>query len=549
MRGSKTGKIVSLRLLTIITVLAAIPHTTLTHEKCGTYDAMNLFRTTRVTVPRPVLPFYVGTEHFKIWFDTLTIYPDDANLNGIPDYAESCAVYLEYVWNIYFDSLGYKTPVPDSMGLEDPDLYGGDPRTDVYLKSFTSNFYGQTMSTEYFMDKRNASAFIEMNSDMTKLSNYSENPYPALAVTCAHEFYHVIQFGYRYPYTELEIATFIWWLEASAVFHEEFCFNDINDYYYYIPFFQEKPQIPLFANIPDIWYGAVLFTLFLEEFFAPEDVRFTGEFLKSVWERCVDMDPYTSLTQELNIRETNLSTVLQDFSLWRLRVDRYWTENFFVEGRNYSSPKSETIEFENGEITIQNPIVPLSVRYYELPYGHYKYGVKATLDYLNPYSSGWLMTQPMEFYGKEQDTAIYSDTNRTIGIPGRWQYLSIFFAPILYSSTNDSDFILRIEKSEELSVPMEKNIIVSKAYPNPCTNTDSIHFDIDINQPIDMEIAIFDASGEVVWSEEISYIIPQETSLTWDCKNFNGKDVTSGIYIYKISFGKNKIVGKIFIVR
>ena len=77
---------------------------------------------------RPTLPYYVDTEHFRIWYDTTG--PD--MMYGWPDttYLHECKVAAERCWRGIVDTLGFRPPPPDGS---DPDGGGGSDHYDIYV--------------------------------------------------------------------------------------------------------------------------------------------------------------------------------------------------------------------------------------------------------------------------------------------------------------------------------------------------------------------------------------------------------------------------------
>jgi len=63
-----------------------------------------------------------------------------------------------------------------------------------------------------------------------------------------------------------------------------------------------------------------------------------------------------------------------------------------------------------------------------------------------------------------------------------------------------------------------------------------------------MTVRIFDLGGRLVRDLKSSGNAGSNT-LTWDTTNKHGQQVGSGVYIYKIESGGNKLVDKLAVVR
>jgi len=77
-------------------------------------------------------------------------------------------------------------------------------------------------------------------------TGYNKRPYDALRVTCAHEFFHSLQYSMVWS-VNLDDLSF-GWLEGSAVLMEELAFPDVNDYLQYITSYFSNPRIPLLSD-------------------------------------------------------------------------------------------------------------------------------------------------------------------------------------------------------------------------------------------------------------------------------------------------------------
>ncbi len=517
--------------------------------RCGTPQALEDFISTKAVRLPPSMQASYGTKHFKVWYDTTgvnAVYPGDADEDGVPDYVEAAGEYLEHAWRIVVDSLGFRPPIPDTAGISDTSLAGGDARVDVYLVAMGTGVYGETQPRVVDTTENKATAYVRIQSDMTRIPGYADDPYPALAVTCAHEFFHTVQFAYFYPFTPDDAAAYRWWMEQTAVFCEELCFDEVNDYYSYVSEFQSEPWVPFNADDDVAYYGGVMFPLFLAEHFC-EGSRLSGELIKSIWERCEDELPLYAISDELEERGSSLTEAYEEFVAWRVRVGEFWREGFFAEGANYPLPAASDAE---PPFSQEGVVAPFGTNFFRLDYALVEGGVSGKVVFESGVS-GALIAVPVELPGDEAAPWRRADPAQSIDIPGRWQYRAIYFAVLPeVSPTPQARFWFDVTEcsAESCLVPIFAQNEINDPYPNPCA-TGSVTFPFRIAQPAEASVVVFAADGALVWRAKREFSYPQSGKITWDCRNLEGKPVAPGVYIYVAAVGDESTRGKLLIVR
>ncbi len=262
---------------------------------------------------------------FKIHYTTVggdAVYRagNDRDGDGVPDYVEDVAFILEWVYAYIIDTLGYDPPPVDSFYES-----GGDEKYDVYISDLGGPVFGQTYPDSLSIDgpgSIRATTFMELENDYQEMPSYKNRPLDAIRVTCAHEFFHAVQFGIDFTETEVDSAfARRYWMEMSAVWMEEEIYDNINDYYSYLPYFFDYPRqsIQQFRSGSDFHpYGSVVLPIFLSE-------RFGRDIIKDIWLRCGDMGPgphfliATQLALDSITGDTlglGLPTAFRDFALW-----------------------------------------------------------------------------------------------------------------------------------------------------------------------------------------------------------------------------------------
>jgi len=97
--------------------------------------------------------------------------------------------------------------------------------------------------------------------------------------------------------------------------------------------------------------------------------------------------------------------------------------------------------------------------------------------------------------------------------------------------------ITDVEKIEELPNSFE----LSQNYPNPFSNNTNISFTTEKEGNVKLEV--FNVIGQKVITLFDNYISPTKFIVNWNGKNFNGKKVANGMYVYRLTFG-DQIISK-----
>ncbi len=285
----------------------------------------------KTLVERPTRQAYFDTEHFRVHYDTTGFHavpPADNILEqGVPDYVDSTALILEYVWAFELDTLDfagileYGCPVPDGTD-------GGDSRYDVYLTNFsTNNIYGMEYA-ECEGNSRTCQSYMEIENDFSEpvfiALGYGNNPMGAVKVTAAHEFFHAIQ----YSLDAYEVAGGrYWWQEVTAVWMEDVVFNEVNDYLFSLHWFFDYPDLSLESytvspSDPARYmhpYASTVWARFLQE-------RYDRDIIRKIWQRCAEVVGYNVLPATDQILRSDYNSSFEDafleFTTWNYFTGR-----------------------------------------------------------------------------------------------------------------------------------------------------------------------------------------------------------------------------------
>ncbi|MDQ3935202.1 MAG: Ig-like domain-containing protein [Actinomycetota bacterium] len=221
--------------------------------------------------------------HFCVhWVDTTEDAPPLASGDGdsIPDYVQSMSQVFENVFAVENVGMGWREPTPDGTR-------GGDfNKVDVYIKQLGNQGIFGYATPDPGQSGNSQAAYLVMDNDYTSAEypRYS-SPLPPMQVTAAHEYNHVIQFGY-------DVLQDSWMFESTAVWMEDKVYDDINDYVAYLTPWSKLTQVPLTqfnpADLTDAQnvkvYGNAVWNRWIDE-------RYGQDVIRTAWEKSLQTRP------------------------------------------------------------------------------------------------------------------------------------------------------------------------------------------------------------------------------------------------------------------
>ena len=262
----------------------------------------------------------------------------DLSSNGVPDYVDSVMAMFAKIGSVDFDSLGYSLPPSDDWYTGQ--YNGGSGHYDVYMFNLSAGYYGYVQGENYAQSDNIVNRGNNENSDAVEqnamvsfmairnnYSSFSGNELENLKVTSAHEFFHAIQYGY-------DGWEFGWVKEATAVWMEEYIYDEINDCYQYLSEFLENTYDP-FNYDTDHGYGSYIYFSYITENWAPDS------FIKNYWENAIS---HNSWDQDYSIQ--TLNQTMEEAGLDFTSV----TQNFHIaNGLLSSDPSFEIYAYEEAD--------------------------------------------------------------------------------------------------------------------------------------------------------------------------------------------------------
>jgi hypothetical protein len=143
-----------------------------------------------------------------------------------------------------------------------------------------------------------------------------------LEVTIAHEYTHILEFGYD-AYQDP------WFAESTAVWMEDEVYDEINDYRRYVRRWVKRYDTPLTANSVKE-YGSTVWSKWLAR-------RYGRSILRRAWARSADTEPggFSVAAVDSAIQAAGGSDFSRDFARFGADLPEWHTDTAFAEGHTY----------------------------------------------------------------------------------------------------------------------------------------------------------------------------------------------------------------------
>ncbi len=199
----------------------------------------------------------------------------DSNGDGVPDYVERVQAVAEHVYSVENGKLGWREPrSPTAQGRRAgqdrhlPDEIGGA------LFGYAAPDRGQASKAHRL--PRQPARIPGARQRLRPLRVPRHHARADLEVTLAHEYNHILQFGYD-AYQDP------WFAESTAVWMEDQVYNGIDDYLRYVRRWVKRFDTPLTANsIKE--YGSAVWNNWLAH-------RYGRSIVRNAWARAIHTRP------------------------------------------------------------------------------------------------------------------------------------------------------------------------------------------------------------------------------------------------------------------
>lgn len=245
----------------------------------------------------------------------------DADGNGVPDYVTRVQEVAEHVHAVENGKLGWREPKSDGRDG------GRRGKTDIYLDEIGGALFGYAapdrgQATKAHRLPRRLHGYLVLDNDYARSEFPGTTPEKDLEVTVAHEYDHILQFGYD-AYQDA------WFAESSAVWMEDEVYNGINDYLRYVRRWVKRFDTPLTANsIKE--YGSAVWNKWLAH-------RYGRSIVRRAWARAIHTKPggFSVSAYGSAIRAAGGSSFGRDFVLFARDLPEWRTDSVFPEGSSF----------------------------------------------------------------------------------------------------------------------------------------------------------------------------------------------------------------------
>jgi len=494
-------------------------------------------------------PTFIGTEniltlgnfalHYTLDGPTgESIDPTDANSNSFPDYAENMLYTFSDIYDLYHTTTELTVPPNDADEVNGAyyDIYvSGDeagagvygyvaPETDIGDNPNSTGLTEYDAYTSFMVMRNNYDGFPNGNTDIP------------MEVTAAHEYMHATQMGYSQSMD-------IWFMEACAVWSEDFAFPGHDDNLQYLGQVFGSPDVALNLENGEAggafdghWYGAWIFMKYMTEH--------TGNnIVKNIYERCINYYAETAIEQELTSNwSSNFGQIFAQFIVANtlMTSDAQYAPYTYSRASVYDDYITNNGGYEI-ESTVNYSGTDISYSSYSDGNGRlmrlsYDYVVVTTNDDFQVILTPWETDEEVDIMlvkfnstsgNFELQTPEYSGDQAIINVTDQENFDALILIVARLDRTaadaNSSDYSLYFTDAQ---TSIEKNEYNFEIYPNPAND----FVNIINNEKELLNINITDITGKVIITQEF----------TGNSK-INVHDLDNGIYFLSI-FKDNKII-------
>jgi hypothetical protein len=189
--------------------------------------------------------------------------PADADGNGVPDFAEQVLDAAAWSYRVENEALGWRRANSDgSRGARAGQ--GADGQVDIYLAGLAKDLFGYA-TPDPGERGRSRAGYLVLDNDY---AGFNGNPVELMQVTLAHEYNHILQYGYD-SYQDG------WMFESTATWIEDHVYPDIDDYLNFVRDFAAAPFRPMAEVERKAFrlYGSAMWNHWLAERLSADTVR------------------------------------------------------------------------------------------------------------------------------------------------------------------------------------------------------------------------------------------------------------------------------------
>lgn len=445
------------------------------------------------------------------------------NGNDAPSYdVLKLAEAFDSAYSFEVNFLGF--PPPPKDGSE-----GGDDKYDVYIKSLGPGSYGETRFSSNSDGKYISYTLVDNSFSATPTKGID-----GAITTAAHEFHHAIQVG-NYGW----FSDQIYFYEINSTSMEEFVFDDINDYYYYLPAYFRRPS-NAFSSYTG--YELAQWNIFLKEKFERTENNFKKGFdiIKRSWDIFAsNHNGIEAYSLALFENGTSFKNEFLDFGLWCHFTSSRNDLQHFSEADNYPKLK------------------PMAVYQFAPPNKQYMFNT-------SPISNNFIYFYAMPLLSDTLVSVISNcDVDNSMLPENR---IALDYNIYNFNETGArkivNDYYSKYSASENELISegnIYNNIIVSGnsferntegfAFPQPFAYSKFDYLYIPAYKTNDefAEVKIYSIDFNLVYSEKLPVQSNDKVFVKWNARSDYGNKLPTGVYFY-VTKSQNKVAKGKFVI-
>jgi len=513
--------------------------------KCGTMTMWELksewprLTTTQQSVltpyiARPSLPlcFTSPSGRFKIHYTTSGVHQTTES------FAWEAALAFDRAYEVEVLQMGYPAPPPDN-GVDGPEY-------DVYIQNIAD--YGWTYPESPVPDTPASdwTTYIVVDNDYSR--GFYSKGLDGLRVTAAHEFFHAIHFGIREPQREPASSADLFYYEVSSTWMEDVVYDEVNDYYNYLPAFFNSPHVPFNTTDGRREYGMAVWNHFVAKRLGPEAIR-------DSWLNMRTTHGMFAIRQALLARGITFEDALAEFAIWNMfTASRADTVTFYPEGKHYPTIYLQRREAFVERIELSDSCKRLSSKFYSL-----------VPQLPAPFSAQLVSAEPSKWrlsvavLGLREATFGYASgaTASSLGrlSPTDTVLLAVSRAYLGDEGVGGSEdtfhpFAAVVELGSSANGPPEGNTITSVS-PNPFRLSQEAFMTVLVHSESDQEatISVRDMHGRRLIENKLELVAGRVHPWIWDGRSDAGSKLASGVYLIVVAFPDKVAVEKVAVLR
>jgi len=469
-------------------------------------------------VSRPVLETSMDSPYgyFRIHYNSSGPSAPSYIPGTVTENVMEVAKALDSTYRFEVTYLDYLPPPSDNGA-------GGNNLYDVYIVNQPSGLYGYT-ELELRVGPTSWTSFAVIDNNYV---GYYSQGLDGMEVTVAHEFHHGIQVG---NYAVLNGTSplrsgDVFFYEITSTSMEEFVYDDVNDYYAYMPDY--------FMNVDKAFpnqngYNLAIWNLYLKE-------RFNYDLIKRQWEMIPILEAIIAINNSLIERGATLKEELNNFGVWT-----YFTNSraiagiYFEEAANYPLISlTTTFEFLPPSTSMNGSVPPTANNFVKinLPSGNDFF---VTL--ISNGDAEAANINPNQFFSFIYSLFNYNEIGSELIVNN---YYYIFDSP--FESHFSVNHIFNDIASADEGF-LSQVFCLYQNYPNPFNPITKIKYQIpELSFVI---FKVYDALGN-----EVAILVNEEKTFGNYEVEFNAIGLSSGIYFYRIQAGSYIEIKKMVILK